>query len=125
QRWEGSHFGRVRESALAAARDLTERVVFGLSNEAVGSRTVYRRNPDGTFSADYLGVATYPARIIVDRLTGTQFEDDSYRIPPDSTQSPVPDFNIDRWRRDSPLIQRAALWAHHCAERFVVSGGWS
>ncbi|HEX3589910.1 MAG TPA: hypothetical protein VHV74_09765 [Pseudonocardiaceae bacterium] len=125
QRWEGSHFGRVRESALAAARDLTERVLFGLSNEAVGGRTVYKRNPDGTFCVDYLGVATYPARILVDRLTGTHFEDDSYRLSPDSTTSPVPDFNIDRWSRESPLVQRVALWAHHCAERFVVSGGWS
>jgi hypothetical protein len=125
QRWEGSHFGRVRESALAAARDLTERVVFGLSHEAVGSRTVYKRNSDGAFSVDYLGVATYPARIIVDRLTGSHFEDDSYRLPPDSTQSPVPDFNVERWQRESPLVQRVALWAHHCAERFVVSGGWS
>jgi hypothetical protein len=125
QRWEGAHFGQVRESALAGARDLTERVVFGLSNDAIGSRTVYKRHSDGMFSADYLGVATYPARIIVDRLIGTHFEDDSYRLPPDATQSAIPDFNIDRWRRESPLVQRVSLWAHHCAERFVVSGGWS
>lgn len=114
------------ESAVAAARILTERVIFGLSNDVGGTHIVARRQPSGDFYVDYIGVATRPARIVVDRLVGTTFEYTTLADAPENPKAPpLPDFRLEDWRDESDLVKRTALWAYHCAERFVVSGGWS
>lgn len=126
QRWDSSHVILTRDRALAQLTTLTENIVFGLGDGVGGTRVVLRRCADGRFVADFPGLATRPARVLADSVLGNYFLDNEDAPPvEDSGPSPVPAFDPDRWRNEPPLVRRVALWAYHCAERFVSSGAWS
>lgn len=126
QRWDAAQVIYTRERALAVLTTWVESIVFGLGDGVGGTRIVLRRMDDGRFTADFPGVATRPARVLADNVLGHYFREPvDAPAPTDVGPSPVPAFQPERWRYEPELVQRAALWAHHCAERFVSSGAWS
>jgi hypothetical protein len=126
QRWDAAQVIFTRERALAVLTTWVESIVFGLGDGVAGTRIVLRTMEDGRFTADFPGVATRPARVLADNVLGHYFREPADApAPTDVGPSPVPAFDPERWRYEPELVRRAALWAHHCAERFVSSGAWS
>lgn len=121
---DASQISFARDRALAMLTTSTENVLFGLGDGVGGTQVVLqRRAEDGHFAADAAILGARAARVFVDAVLGTYVH--SAPVAARATGSPVPPFNPAQWRAAPSLVQRVALWAHHCAERFVVSGAWA
>ncbi len=121
---DASQISFARDRALAMLTTATEEVLFGLGDGVGGTQVVLQRSAeDGDFTADAAIFGVRAARVFVDAVLGTYVR--STRLAHRHTGSPVPRFDPAQWRVALPLVQRVALWAHHCAERFVVSGAWA
>lgn len=120
---DASQISFARDRALAMLTTATEEVLFGLGDGIGGTQVVLQRREDGDFVADAAIFGARAARVFVDVVLGAYIH--SAPLARRHIASPVPRFDPAQWRAAPPLVQRVALWAHHCAERFVVSGAWA
>lgn len=125
QAMDTSQIGHIFEHALEEICSSTADIVFGRLGVLGGTRIVLQQRSDGSFTPDFPGVATRPARLLTDMVLGRYFDETPYREL-EAGEMPVPKFDPERClTQTDPLTQRVMLWAYHCCERFIVSGAWS